>query len=220
MKQMQKGYFITLEGPDGGGKTTQAGLLAEYIKQFGYEVLLTREPGGTPLAEEIRRLILTPTEETLQPMAEILLYAASRAQHVQSLIQPGLAAGKVVICERFVDSSLAYQGYGLGWDLELIRQINRLAVGEVMPDLTFLLDNDARLCLDRVTRRSVQIRTQVDRIEARGVEFQERVRRGYLELASREPRMIIIDTSRKDIETVHREMVARMPGIGGRQYNG
>jgi dTMP kinase len=220
MKQMQKGYFITLEGPDGGGKTTQAGLLAEYIKQFGYEVLLTREPGGTPLAEEIRRLILTPTEETLQPMAEILLYAASRAQHVQSLIQPGLAAGKVVICERFVDSSLAYQGYGLGWDLELIRQINRLAVGEVMPDLTFLLDNDARLCLDRVTRRSVQIRTQVDRIEARGVEFQERVRRGYLELASREPRMIIIDTSRKDIEAVHREMVARMPGIGGRQYNG
>jgi dTMP kinase len=217
MKQMQKGYFITLEGPDGGGKTTQAGLLAEYIKQFGYEVLLTREPGGTPLAEEIRRLILTPTEETLQPMAEILLYAASRAQHVQSLIQPGLAAGKVVICERFVDSSLAYQGYGLGWDLELIRQINRLAVGEVMPDLTFLLDNDARLCLDRVTRRSVQIRTQVDRIEARGVEFQERVRRGYLELASREPRMIIIDTSRKDIEAVHREMVARMPGIGGRR---
>lgn len=213
---MQKGYFITLEGPDGGGKTTQAGLLAKYIKQLGYEVILTREPGGTPLAEEIRRLILTPTEEALQPMAEIFLYAASRAQHVHSLIQPGLAAGKVVICERFVDSSLAYQGYGLGWDLELIRRINRLAVGEVMPDLTFLLDNDARLCLDRVTKRSDNVRTKVDRIEARGVEFQERVRRGYLELASREPRMIIINTSQKDIETVHQEMVARMPGIGGR----
>jgi dTMP kinase len=211
---MQKGYFITLEGPDGGGKTTQAGLLAKYIKQLGYEVILTREPGGTPLAEEIRRLILTPTEEALQPMAEIFLYAASRAQHVHSLIQPGLAAGKVVICERFVDSSLAYQGYGLGWDLELIRRINRLAVGEVMPDLTFLLDNDARLCLDRVTKRSDNVRTKVDRIEARGVEFQERVRRGYLELASREPRMIIINTSQKDIETVHQEMVARMPGIG------
>jgi dTMP kinase len=214
MRQMQKGYFITLEGPDGGGKTTQAGLLAKYIKQLGYEVILTREPGGTPLAEEIRRLILTPTEEALQPMAEIFLYAASRAQHVHSLIQPGLAAGKVVICERFVDSSLAYQGYGLGWDLELIRRINRLAVGEVMPDLTFLLDNDARLCLDRVTKRSDNVRTKVDRIEARGVEFQERVRRGYLELASREPRMIIINTSQKDIETVHQEMVARMPGIG------
>jgi dTMP kinase len=213
---MQKGYFITLEGPDGGGKTTQAGLLAKYIKQFGYEVILTREPGGTPLAEEIRRLILTPTEEALQPMAEILLYAASRAQHVQSLIQPALAAGKVVICERFVDSSLAYQGYGLGWDLELIRRINRLAVGEVIPDLTFLLDNDARLCLDRVTRRSDKVRTKVDRIEARGVEFQQRVRRGYLELASCEPRMIVIDTSQKDIETVHQEMVARMPGIGVR----
>jgi dTMP kinase len=211
---MQKGYFITLEGPDGGGKTTQAGLLAKYIKQLGYEVILTREPGGTPLAEEIRRLILTPTEEALQPMTEIFLYAASRAQHVHSLIQPGLAAGKVVICERFVDSSLAYQGYGLGWDLELIRRINRLAVGEVMPDLTFLLDNDARLCLDRVTKRSDNVRTKVDRIEARGVEFQERVRRGYLELASREPRMIIINTSQKDIETVHQEMVARMPGIG------
>jgi dTMP kinase len=214
MKQMQNGYFITLEGPDGGGKTTQAGLLADYIKQCGYEVILTREPGGTPLAEEIRRLILTPTEEILRPLAEILLYAASRAQHVQSLIQPGLAAGKVVICERFIDSSLAYQGYGLGWDLELIRRINRLAVGEVMPDLTFLLDNDVRLCLDRVISRSDKIRTKVDRIEARGVEFQERVRRGYLELASRDPRMIIIDTSQKEIETVHREMVARMPRIG------
>jgi dTMP kinase len=214
MKQMQNGYFITLEGPDGGGKTTQAELLADYIKQCGYEVILTREPGGTPLAEEIRRLILTPTKEMLRPMAEILLYAASRAQHVQSLIQPGLAAGKVVICERFIDSSLAYQGYGLGWDLEVIRRINRLAVGEIMPDLTFLLDNDVRLCLDRVTRRSDKIRTKVDRIEARGVEFQERVRRGYLELASRDPRMIIIDTSQKEIETVHREMVARMPRIG------
>jgi dTMP kinase len=217
MRQMQKGYFVTLEGPDGGGKTTQAGLLAEYIKQLGYKVILTREPGGTPLAEEIRRLILNPTEEILQPMAEILLYAASRAQHVQTLIQPALAAGKVVICERFVDSSLAYQGYGLGWDLELIRRINRLAVGDVMPDLTFLLDNDARLCLDRVAQRSGDIRTKVDRIEARGVEFQERVRRGYLELASLEPRMIVIDTSRKDIEEVHREILANMPGIGERR---
>jgi dTMP kinase len=216
MKIMKKGYFITLEGPDGGGKTTQARLLADYIKKIGFEVLLTREPGGTPLAEEIRRLILTPTDEALQPMAEILLYAASRAQHVQSLIQPALAEGKVVICERFVDSSLAYQGYGLGWDLELVGEINRLAIGEVMPDLTFLLDNDTGLCLDRVTQRSDNVGTKVDRIEARGMEFHQRVRRGYLELASREPRMIIIDTSGKNIEEVHGEIIAGMPNIGAR----
>lgn len=207
---MKQGCFITLEGPDGGGKSTQARLLAEYLEKQGREVVLTREPGGTPLAEEIRKLILTPTAEALEPMAEILLYTASRAQHVQGLIKPALAAGKVVICERFIDSSLAYQGYGLGWDLELIKTINRIAVGDLAPDLTFLLDNDPRQGLQRVARRSDANRTTVDRIEARGVAFQERVRQGFLELAAAQPRIILIKTAQRTITEIHQEIITHL----------
>lgn len=207
---MRPGYFITLEGPDGGGKSTQARLLAEYMGKIGRKTVLTREPGGTPLAEEIRRLILTPTGEPLEPMAEILLYAASRAQHVQGLIKPALQAGKTVICERFVDSSLAYQGYGLGWDLQLIKDINSYAIGGVMPDLTLLLDNDPELGLARVHQRSGQTETGVDRIEARGITFQQKVRAGFLELAVGEPRIIVIDTTGRSIDEIHREIIGQL----------
>jgi dTMP kinase len=210
---MEKGFFITLEGPDGGGKSTQARLLVDYLQKAGYEAILTREPGGTPLAEEIRRLILTPTEENLAPMTEILLYAAARAQHVQGLIGPALAAGKVVICERFVDSSLAYQGFGLGWNLELIKAVNRLAIGEFMPDCTFLLDNDAENGLVRVKQRAEAANNSVDRIEARGVAFQQRVRQGYLELAAQESRIILINTAGRTIEDIHDELVAELAKI-------
>lgn len=207
---MTEGYFITLEGPDGSGKSTQARLLAEYLQKSGREIILTREPGGTPLAEEIRKLILTPTAETLEPMTEILLYTASRAQHVARIIKPALAAGKVVICERFIDSSLAYQGYGLGWSLDLIKTINRLAIGDCRPDLTFLLDNDPRLGLERVTQRSQKDRSGVDRIEARGVLFQQRVREGFLELAKAEPRIILIKTAGRTITAVHQEIISHL----------
>jgi dTMP kinase len=210
---MAKGFFITLEGPDGGGKSTQARLLVEYLQKAGREAVLTREPGGTPLAEEIRRVILTPTPENLAPLTEILLYAAARAQHIQGLIGPALAAGKVVICERFLDSSLAYQGYGMGWDLELIRVVNRLAIGEYMPDCTFLLDNDAESGLDRVTQRANAANSGMDRIEARGLAFQQRVREGYLELAAKEPRIIIINTAQRTIADVHKELVAKLSRI-------
>ncbi|HYH01585.1 MAG TPA: dTMP kinase [Bacillota bacterium] len=210
---MKQGCFITLEGPDGGGKSTQARLLADYLEKQGREVVLTREPGGTPLAEEIRKLILTPTAEALEPMAEILLYTASRAQHVQGLIKPALTAGKVVICERFIDSSLAYQGYGLGWDLELIRTVNRIAVGEFMPDLTFLLDNDPQLGLERVAKRSGENQTTVDRIEARGVAFQQRVRQGFLELAADDSRIILIKTAKRTISEIHQEIITHLSGL-------
>jgi dTMP kinase len=210
---MAKGFFITLEGPDGGGKSTQARLLVEYLKKAGREVVFTREPGGTPLAEEIRRVILTPTPEDLAPLAEILLYAAARAQHVQELIGPALAAGKIVICERFLDSSLAYQGYGMGGNLELIRTVNRLAIGGYMPDCTFLLDNDVENGLDRVTQRADATNSGVDRIEARGMAFQQRVRRGYLELAAKESRIIIINTAQRTIAAVHDELVAKLARV-------
>jgi dTMP kinase len=207
---MGKGYFIALEGPDGGGKSTQARLLVEYLRGIGQDAVLTREPGGTPLAEEIRRLILTPSAESLEPMTEILLYAASRVQHVRRLIQPSLDAGRVVICERFIDSSLAYQGYGLGWDLELIKAVNRLAVGEIVPDCVFLLDSDPEAGLARVNHRSGVAKSGLDRIEARGLDFQQRVRQGYLELAARNPRIMVINTTRRTIEDIHDELVMRL----------
>lgn len=204
---MEKGYFITLEGPDGSGKSTQARLLVDHLKSMDYSVVLTREPGGTPLAEEIRRVILTPSRETLEPLTEILLYAASRTQHVNQLIRPALTGAKVVICERFIDSSLAYQGYALGWDLKLIEQINQIVVGDLQPDLTFLLDVETERSIGRMNNRSEAANTKVDRIEARGFSFQERVRRGYLELAKQNPRIIVINATQKSIKEIHFEII-------------
>jgi dTMP kinase len=204
---MSKGYFITLEGIDGSGKSTQAHLLVEYLKSLNYPVILTREPGGTPLAEEIRRVILTPSREPLEPLAEILLYAASRAQHVGQLIKPALDAGKIVISERFIDSSLAYQGYALGWNLKLIEEINKIAANELQPDLTVLLDVNTERSLNRVSNRSDANKTKVDRIESRGFSFQEKVRQGYLELAKGNPRFVVIGASQKSIKEIHTELI-------------
>lgn len=204
---MEKGYFISLEGIDGSGKSTQAKLLYERLREKGFQVLLTREPGGTQLAEEIRRVILTPGKEDLAPMAEILLYAASRAQHVNRLIKPALEAGQVVISERFVHSSLAYQGYGLGWDIKLIREINALATGDVQPDLTFLLDTVSETSGKRVEQRSKFDGKAPDRIEKRGLSFQERVRNGFLQLAEEDQKMIVINTAGKNIKAVLTEMM-------------
>jgi dTMP kinase len=214
---MGKGYFITLEGADGSGKSTQARLLVEHLKALGYSVILTREPGGTPLAEEIRRVILTPSQETLEPLAEILLYAASRTQHVNQLIKPALAEGKIVICERFIDSSLAYQGYALGRDLELIREINQIVVGDLQPDLTLLLDVDTERSVNRINNRSDTTKTQVDRIESRGFSFQEKVRQGYLELAKKDSRIVLINSTQRGIKEIHTEILniltIRLQGI-------
>ena len=134
------GIFITFEGIDGCGKSTQVRLFTDWLVKQGKPVLVTREPGGTPLAERIRRVLLEPVEEEVYPLTEILLYAASRAQHVAGQIGPALAAGKIVICERFVDSTFAYQGYGLGYDLALIKELNHVATGGLVPDWTLLMD--------------------------------------------------------------------------------
>jgi dTMP kinase len=203
---MGKGYFITLEGIDGCGKSTQAKLLYQHLQSKGCRVLLTREPGGTELAEEIRRVILTPGKEELDPMAEILLYAAARAQHVNNLIKPALDTGQVVISERFVHSSLAYQGYGLGRDITLIREVNRLATGDLQPDLVFLLDSAAETSGARVERRSKLNGHDADRIEMRGLSFQDRVRTGYLQLAKEDPRIIPINTAGKSIDAIFLEI--------------
>lgn len=207
---MGKGYFITLEGIDGCGKSTQSKLIHQRLEAMGYQVLLTREPGGTELAEEIRRVILTPGKEELDPIAEILLYAASRVQHVNVLIKPALEAGQIVISERFVHSSLAYQGYGLGRDLNLIKEINRLATEDIWPDLTFLLDTAAETSGERVRCRAMTNGSDCDRIEMRGLSFQERVRNGYLELAKEDERIVVINTAGKNINTVFTEIAENL----------
>ncbi|HEX3045096.1 MAG TPA: dTMP kinase [Bacillota bacterium] len=204
---MKQGLFITFEGPDGSGKSTQARLLAEDLTTLKFEIVLTREPGGTPLAEEIRRVILTPSAEPLDPLAEIMLYTAARAQHVRQLIQPALAAGKIVICERFVDSSLAYQGYGLGWDREFIKEINRMAIGEFQPDLTFLLDLEITECKRRLTSRTARNKQGADRIESRGVDFQAKVSRGFREIAAANSRIAQVEVTNKTIRAIHSELL-------------
>jgi dTMP kinase len=171
---LKSGLFITFEGSDGSGKTTQIHLLAEHCRKSGHQVLLTREPGGTPIAENIRAVILDPKNKELAPTTEALLYAASRAQHVAEVIRPALKEGKLVFCDRFMDSSIAYQGYGreLGDD---VRIINEFAVQGLSPDLTFFLDMKPSQGLDRIEKNG-----NLDRIEKEQLAFHEKVYNGYL----------------------------------------
>jgi len=179
------GAFITMEGIDGSGKSTQARLLAERLKAEGFCVRLTREPGGTPAGEKLRELVLSP-EYRIAPEAELLLYLADRSIHVSEMIRPALADGCVVICERYADSTLAYQGYGRGLELGLLRQLNLMATGGLQPDLTVVLDLPAAVArLDE---------ERLDRLELEGRGFQERVAEGFRRLAAEEPsRMRVID---------------------------
>lgn len=186
---IQPGIFISLEGPDGAGKTTQLKLLSKYLDSLNREYLITRDPGGTPLGKQIRRIILH--SESVEPMAELLLYQADRAQHVSELIKPALAKGQIVLCDRYVDSTLAYQGYGRNIDLELIHQLNEFATGGLMPELTILFDISSEAGLSRLHPSGH------DRLEREAIDFHMRVRNGYLELAKNEPkRWQVIDASR------------------------
>ncbi len=196
------GMFITLEGPDGSGKSTQALLLIRFLKKTGFKVLHTREPGGDRIAESIRRLLLSPLNRIV-PEAELFLYWASRAQHVQLIIKPALAKGRVVVCERFGDATLAYQGYGRGVDLGLIRRMNRLSAGGLTPDLTFLLDIPPAKGLKKV----IEAKGSKDRFELEKLSFHKRVRQGYLALAAREPRRIIKILVNDTIDHIHQQII-------------
>lgn len=173
--------FITLEGGEGVGKTTQQALLVERLRQEGYACLCTREPGGTALGKTLRELLLHG--DPFSPLAELLLYAADRAEHVSKVIAPALAAGQVVVCDRFTDSTLAYQGYGRGLDLEKIRQLNGLATGGLQPHLTLWLDLPPEVGLARVGL--------ADRLEQEHLEFHRRVYQGFQALAAAEPQRIV-----------------------------
>ncbi|MBO8125638.1 MAG: dTMP kinase [Firmicutes bacterium] len=194
----RKGIFITLEGTDGCGKTTQAKLFKEYFLELGLDFLLTREPGGTVIGEAIRQVILDPRFEEMVPETEMLLYAASRAQLIKQVILPALEAGKVVLCERYVDSSIAYQGYGLGRQyVKKVRAINELATDGLKPDLTFLYDTDPEIVLNRaIGISSDEGISGGDRIERRVPAYHARVRWGYLRLAEQEPERFVVLTTK------------------------
>jgi len=187
--------FITLEGGEGVGKTTQQALLALQLRQAGYPCLCTREPGGTALGRALREILLHG--DPLTPLAELFLYAADRAEHVQKCILPALAAGQVVVCDRFTDSTLAYQGYGRGLDLEKIRQLNHLATGGLQPHLTLWLDLPPEVGLARSGL--------ADRLEQERLEFHRRVHQGFQALAAAEPQRIVrIDAGGSPLEVAAR----------------
>jgi dTMP kinase len=178
-----KGFFITLEGPEGSGKSTHAPRLAEYLRSKGRDVLLTREPGGTAIGDQIRAILNDHANTAMHPRAEILLFCASRAQLVNRMIRPHLARGGTVVCDRYSDSTLAYQGYGHGLDLGILRTISSFATGQLAPDLTLLLDLPVEIGLARRRRSD----SDWNRLDALEVEFHRRVRQGYLDLSREEP---------------------------------
>ena len=183
-----RGLFITFEGTDGVGKTTQVRRLSADLRKASYDVCLTREPGGPPISEQIRNMLLSPDHSEMAAITELLLYAASRAQHVSEVIKPALEAGKIVISSRFADAMVVYQGYGRGLDLETIHHLNRMATDGVTPDVTFVLDLPVEIGLQRVQKR----RSGLDRLEREEIEFHRRLRAGYQTLAQQEPQRLKI----------------------------
>ena len=202
---MSEGRFIVLEGGEGTGKSTQAVLLVDRLRKAGEEAIAVREPGGTVVGEAMRDIVLDPASEGLAPRAELLLYEASRAQHVAQVILPALEAGTWVVCDRFADSSTAYQGYGRGLDLDEVRTLNSIATAGVVSSLTVIIDLDPRVGLHRATGGGA------DRLEAAGLAFHERVRAGYLEIAKLPGRVLVDGSGGVDeiAEAIWRE-VARL----------
>jgi len=201
--------FITFEGGDGTGKTTQLKALESHLQSKGCSCVSTREPGGTSLGKLIRQVLLEVGKQPIASPTELFLYLADRAQHVQEVILPAIDGGKIVLCDRYTDSTLAYQGYGRGIDLDLLRQLNEFANRGVKPDLTLLLDCPVELGLSRTAQRQSNAgsaRGREDRFEREKVEFHEKVRAGFLAMAGAEPeRFRIIDASRS-MEQVSREI--------------
>jgi dTMP kinase len=187
--------LITCEGIEGSGKSTQILHLANHLRGQGREVIVTREPGGCPIADAIRRILLDPANQQLGATAELLLYAAARAQHVEEVIRPSLAKGAIVLCDRYIDATIAYQGFGRGLDLILIQELNQVASAGLLPDLTLLFDLPVATGLSRALARNAVAVENEGRFEAESLAFHERVRAGYLQGASQEERFTIVDAT-------------------------
>lgn len=197
---MPRGRFITIEGGEGAGKSTNADLVRSVLERHGFDVLATREPGGTPLAEEIRSVLVEPRDEAVDPMAETMLIFAARAQHVAQVIEPALRAGRWVLCERFTDSTFAYQAGGRGVDAAVVAQLAGLAHPGLWPDLTLYLDAPPGAAMTRIAMRTL------DRFERERRDFFERVRRAYAARAREQRHIVRIDASR-DLASVQREII-------------
>lgn len=212
--------LITLEGVEGCGKSTHLRLLSEWLKERGVAHLLTREPGGTAIGAQVRAILLNRQGEELDPWSELLLYIADRRQHVVRLLQPALSRGELVLCDRFADATVAYQGWGRGLDLEMVKRLNRLATGGLKPDLTLLFDCPPEEGLARARHRVQGLLPGVspeDRFEREELDFHRRVRQGYLALAAEEPgRFRVIDGAPgiDEVQQRVREVVAQALGIG------
>jgi dTMP kinase len=193
---MKQGLFITLEGADGSGKTTQMDKIVQFFEQNNIEYIVTREPGGMDLGHKIRDILLNYDGE-VDSTCEMFLYLADRAQHMQTKIKKALAQGKVVLCDRHTDSTLAYQGYARGLDIDEINLLNNIATRGKKPDLTLLFDVDTEVAMERVGNRA-----EKDRLEAEGAKFHQKVRNGYLEIEKKEPERIKIINSNLDIDSV------------------
>ncbi|MEZ5813504.1 MAG: dTMP kinase [Alphaproteobacteria bacterium] len=205
--------FITFEGGEGSGKTTQINRLAQTLSQIGRKVVTTREPGGTPEGEKIRDLIVRRDAGNWIPMAEVLLFLAARIMHVEKIIKPALEEGHIVICDRFADSTTAYQGYGHGVDQHILEETNTLALGHFKPDLTFVLDIDPEEGLKRSDRRlaaeQFQVKEREDRYEQLDIEFHKRLRQGFLDIAAKEPERCHVIDATQDIDAISAQ-VARI----------
>lgn len=202
---MKKGLFITLEGADGCGKTTQLNLLKEYLTSKGYEIVVTREPGGKGLGEKLREILLNYDGE-VSDRCEAFLYLADRAQNIDTIIKPAINSGKIVLCDRHTDSSVAYQGYGREQNIDNINMLNELAVNGVHPDLTIVFDIDTETSMARVG-------AEKDRLESAGIEFHKRVRNGYLEIAKKNQQRIKVVDASQTIEDVQRDVIKIIEGV-------
>jgi dTMP kinase len=199
------GLFVTFEGVEGSGKSTQADRLQRSLEERGHDVVRSREPGGTPLGERIRELLLDREETGMEPVAELMLFLASRAEHVARVVVPALERGAVVLSDRYGDASIAYQGGGRGLGVELVTRLNETATGGVQPDVTYLLD----VAPETGQRRKSRDESAPDRIEQETMSFHERVRRTYLDLAAREPARFVVLNGERDAGEVAAEILAR-----------
>lgn len=198
----KKGYFITFEGAEGSGKSTQIGYAVNFLKRKGYSVVVFREPGGTKAGEAFRKILLDERLREMSPETELLLYLAARAQLVREKIEPALKKGKVVVLDRYEDSTLAYQGFGGGIPIPLIRQMSHFVRGNIIPNLTFLLDVETKQGLKRSGRQ--------DRVEKKSLSFHRRVRGGFLALARQEPGRFVVVSSRESIEDVRKKIEEKL----------